>query len=171
MEANFPRCLDVLWPEEGGFSNRASDPGGPTNLGITIATLSEYMGRPASVSQVQGLTRETATPIYHKLIWQPIKGSYLPSGLDLMVFDTAVNNGPGRAAKFLQQALGVEPDGVIGSGTLDALSGRSASELIEHVHALRYAFDKQLPDAGGYLGWFTRIDAIAIIAQQWASGL
>jgi peptidoglycan hydrolase-like protein with peptidoglycan-binding domain len=40
--SNFPRCVDVILGQEGGFSNRSDDPGGATNLGITIGTLTAW---------------------------------------------------------------------------------------------------------------------------------
>ena len=39
--------------------------------------------------------------------------SDLPSGVDWVVFDFAVNAGTGRAAKALQQAVEAEQDGSI----------------------------------------------------------
>ena len=41
--ANFDKCLKFTLQFEGGFTNDPKDPGGPTNLGITQATLSALM--------------------------------------------------------------------------------------------------------------------------------
>ena len=40
-------CLinDVIERFEGGYTNHPADRGGPTNMGITRAALSEYLGR------------------------------------------------------------------------------------------------------------------------------
>ena len=46
----------------------------------------------------------------------------MPNGLDLCVFDFAVNAGPGRAAKYLHTMIGTVADGGIGPNTLGALS-------------------------------------------------
>ena len=67
---------------------------------------------------MKDLTVEDVSPIYKKGYWDKCKCDSLPSGLDLVVFDFAVNAGPGRAAQFLQRIIGVEPDGGIGSITL-----------------------------------------------------
>ena len=37
---NFDDCLKFTLQFEGGFVNNPKDPGGPTNLGVTQATLS-----------------------------------------------------------------------------------------------------------------------------------
>ena len=44
----------------------------------------------------------------------------MPTGTDYCVFDTAINSGPGRAAKFLQEVVGVTADGAIGPRPLAA---------------------------------------------------
>src|SRR5262245_46508530 len=53
---------------EGGFVNNPFDKGGPTNLGITAAELGRVrnLGRPATIEEIQGLTRAEAISIYKK---------------------------------------------------------------------------------------------------------
>ena len=55
----------------------------------------------------------------------------MPSGIDYLVFDFAVNAGCGGSAKVLQRAVGVVPDGGIGPITLAAVNKHDAAELIE----------------------------------------
>ena len=52
--------------------------------------------------------------IYKKNYWDRVKGDHPPSGLDLCVFDSCVNAGTGRAAKYLQTMIGTVADGGIG---------------------------------------------------------
>ena len=63
---NRVECIinEVIERFEGGYSNHPADRGGPTNMGITQATLSEYLGRPASVDEVRSLSRAQAVAIY-----------------------------------------------------------------------------------------------------------
>jgi lysozyme family protein len=42
--SNFDKCFKFILQFEGGFTNDPKDPGGPTNLGITQATLSAFIG-------------------------------------------------------------------------------------------------------------------------------
>lgn len=58
-------------------------------------------------------------------------------GLALIVFDAAVNNGVGQAARWLQAALGVTVDGVIGPATRAALAKANAEEVLTELHASR----------------------------------
>lgn len=99
-EKNFDAALAFTLRYEGGFVNNPRDPGGATNLGITQRTLSAWRRRPVSVAEVRALTRDEAAAIYKALYWDHIHGDALPGGVDLMLFDIAVNMGVGRADQF-----------------------------------------------------------------------
>ncbi len=102
---------------EGGFVNIAADRGGPTNFGITLKTLGEERGAVVTVADVQALTKEEAIAIYRRRYILPFEAiAWDP--LFALVVDTAVNNGRGRAAQWLQRAVGAVEDGVIGPKTL-----------------------------------------------------
>ena len=85
--------------------NDPQDPGGVTDFGITLATLSHWLGRPATVNGLVALPSVDKLAIYRVLFWNVIQGDALPSGLDLVVFDMAVNGGPKRGAEILQTQL------------------------------------------------------------------
>lgn len=105
--SNFERALAHVLAFEGGFVNHPLDPGGATNLGITRAMLARARGRPVTVAHVRALTRAEAASIYRRFYWNAVRADDLPGGLDLAVFDLAVNAGPTRAARLLQRTLGV----------------------------------------------------------------
>ena len=44
MKDNFEACLAHVLQSEGGYVDHPSDPGGATNMGITIATLRTRRG-------------------------------------------------------------------------------------------------------------------------------
>src|SRR5882672_6955907 len=92
---------------EGGFVDDEDDPGGATNMGITHKTLTEWRGVPVSVDDVKNLTRDEALQIYQARYWNPNKSDDLPAPVAVVLFDGAVNSGPGESAKFLQRALEV----------------------------------------------------------------
>jgi len=123
MKGNFEHCLDIILHHEGGYVNHPKDPGGETNLGVTKRVYEEWGG----TKDMKELTKEDVAPIYEKMYWGKIKGDHLPAGVDLAVFDWAVNSGPGRAAKKLQGMIETEVDGGIGPNTL-----RSLDEYIQH---------------------------------------
>ena len=106
---SFEACLPVILASEGGFVDDPHDPGGATNLGITRATLSGWLGRAASIADVEALSPAAVAPIYQARYWNPSHAGDCPPGVDLMVFDEAVNQGVGRAIASLQVALGDRP--------------------------------------------------------------
>ena len=120
---NYEACLKMILHHEGGYVNHPRDPGGETNLGVTKRVYEEWGG----TKDMRDLTQEDVAPIYEKNYWGRAKCDHLPSGLDLAVFDWAVNSGVGRAAKKLQTMIGTEADGGIGPNTL-----RTLDEYIEH---------------------------------------
>lgn len=123
MEGNFEKCLEKILHAEGGYVWHPRDPGGETNLGITKRVYQEWGGK----KNMKDLTEEDVAPIYEKNYWFKAKCYQLPSGLDLAVFDWAVNSGVGRAVKKLQKMIGTVADGGIGPNTLKTLD-----EYIEH---------------------------------------
>jgi lysozyme family protein len=110
MKDNFPVALKLALKYEGNFVWDKRDPGGPTNMGITIATLSHELGRKATVADVRNLSKDTAGNIYRAKYWNTIDGDKLPSGVDILAFDIAVNSGPGRAIQWLRECRGMTPD-------------------------------------------------------------
>lgn len=168
MNADFQRCIDlVCGPSiEGGFVNDPADPGGATNHGITLATLSHWRGQTCTVDDVRNLGQDEATTIYRASYWNVVAGDELPAGLDLIVFDCAVNQGPGTAARILQTVVGVPVDGQIGPATLAAVASRNAIILIVDVGLERMVRYHETPgwDRFGH-GWTNRVESIQAQAK------
>jgi lysozyme family protein len=163
----FEECLRSVLDKEGGYSNHAWDNGGATNHGITIATLSEWRGKAQTPGDVKALTKEEASAIYRKWYWEPVSADRLPPGVDLCVFHFAVNAGPDRAAKLLQEVLKVEADGEIGPATLAAAKKRDPLDLIARYHtrlARYYMTLGDFPVAGN--GWLARLFSVAMEAGR-----
>jgi lysozyme family protein len=158
---NFEAALKHVLQHEGGYADHPSDPGGATMMGITRATLEQWRGHPVSKDDVRALARAEASQIYRARYWNAVTGDQLPAGLDLALFDYAVNSGPGRAARTLQGLIGVVSDGVIGPKTLAALSGQATPALIRDICAARRNFLRNLPTAPVFgRGWMRRVAAI-----------
>lgn len=119
--------LPLLKAHEGGYSNHSDDPA--TNLGITIHTFRAYIKRDGTIADLKKLTFEQAAIVYRAQYWNKVRGDDLPAGVDYATFDFAVNSGPSRSAKFLQQLVGVEQDGEIGPITLAAVGKRDPGKL------------------------------------------
>lgn len=159
----FSRCLDHVLAHEGGYVDHPKDPGGATNMGITRKTLARW--RKVSPwwklprAAVRSLGRAEAARIYEASYWQQVHGAELPAGLDLAVFDYAVNSGPSRAIRALQSSLKVKVDGRIGPLTLDALKARvAAASVAGLITAL----------CDGRMGFLQRLATFAVFGRGWS---
>lgn len=169
MRDNFEIALHALLKHEGGFVNDPRDPGGMTNLGVTKRVWEEFVGRDVDESEMRALTPKAVAPLYKKRYWDSVHGDDLPSGVDLCVFDCAVNSGPGQSARFLQRAVGVDPDGSIGPRTLVAVQAADPHDIIDKFTMIREAFLKGLPTFVHFgKGWLVRTAAVERQASELA---
>ena len=144
MNRNFKRVMPHVFRHEGGYADHPSDPGGATNLGITLATLSAWRGRRVTKAEVRRLSKAEARQIYRRQYWAPISGDDLPGGVDYAAFDFAVNSGPRRASGYLQRIAGVERDGVIGVRTLAAVRAMDPAQVVGMLSAARIGYMKRI---------------------------
>lgn len=161
MKESYPQALKHVLHFEGGYSDHPSDPGGATNLGITKEVLERFRGHAVTKQEVRDLTHDEAARIYVAYYWAPCRCDELPEGIDLAVFDCAVNQGVGRAARFLQQAAGVTADGAIGPKTIAAVVAAKPQALLTEFMARRmesYGSLQKLFKVFG-LGWSRRLMA------------
>ena len=163
MQANFESSLEKLLVHEGGFVNHPDDPGGMTNLGVTIKVWEEWVGHPVSEKEMRNLTPLMVGPLYKRKYWDACHADELISGVDYCVFDVAVNSGVGRAVKLLQSCVGATPDG--GYGSITSALVKKAEEnpvkLIEDYCAKRLEFLqllKAFPTFGK--GWTRRVEEV-----------
>ena len=168
MSNKFSEALEVILHHEGGYVNHPKDPGGETNLGVTKRVYEEFGGE----KEMKDLTKEDVEPIYKKNYWDRVKGDDLPEGLDLCIFDFAVNAGPGRAAKFIQRLVGTTVDGGIGPNTLkcidDYVKENSVAETIEKYQSMRQEYYEGLSTFETFgRGWTRRVDEVTQEATKW----
>lgn len=133
MKSNFKAALDFVLAHECVFlpgyqgdyahvvaEHNPHDRGGLTKYGI------DQRSHPHI--NIRALTFEQARQIYHDGEWTKCRCDELPAGYDIAVFDIAVVNGMGTAAKMLQRALNdhidaataLQVDGFIGPKTIAA---------------------------------------------------
>ena len=161
MKDNFQKALAAVLVHEGGFVNNPKDPGGMTNLGCTKTVWEEHCGHPVDEKAMRALTPNDVGPLYKRKYWDKMCGDDLPAGVDYVVFDAAINSGPGRAAKWLQACVNAYADGIIGDKTLQAVRNKDAKELINDYCAYRLAYLKMLqtwPTFGK--GWERRVKEV-----------
>jgi len=167
MKENFDSALAAILHHEGGYVNHPSDPGGMTNLGCTKRVWEEWVGHPVDEKAMRALTPADVAPLYKAKYWDRIKGDELPAGVDYIVFDAAINSGPGRASKWLQQAVGAVPDGAIGPGTLGKVAAMPADDIVEKYQQIRLEFLQSLSTWGTFgKGWGRRVQEVQVTAAK-----
>ena len=97
----FDIAMRFVIPEEGGYVDNPSDPGGATNYGISQAANPDI--------DVASLTLEQAEEIYRERYWIPAGCPELPAALACCHMDWAVNHGVVGAIETLRQVLGLPP--------------------------------------------------------------
>lgn len=164
----FRACLAEVLKWEGGWSDDPFDPGGPTNKGITIGVYAAFVGAPIDHfttpllrEDLRNISDQLVAEIYHRNYWLPVSGDELPLGIDLAVFDFAVNSGPPRAIRHLQKVLGVGIDGHMGVITLAAAHRADPAVVIPKLMDSRRSFLRQIKIFWRFgKGWLRRVDGV-----------
>jgi len=171
MNANFDMSFDRVMQSEGGYVWDKDDAGGETNLGVTIGAWGAYLGRAIQPGEMKALTKDAVKPFYKQMYWDKVRCDELPTGVDYAVFDFAVNAGTGRAAKFLQRAVGAVDDGAIGSGTMALVAKTTPGKLLQNFAEQKEAFYNTLaeknPTQQKFLkGWLSRVASVQTAATS-----
>lgn len=170
MRDNFAPCLAEVLTHEGGWADHPQDPGGATMRGVTLATYRAFKGRNATKAELRNISDADLKAIYRGRYWDKVRADELPRGLDLVAFDPAVNSGPVRGAKWLQQALGVAQDGKVGPVTIKAARTAQAVPVIKRACSARMGFLRGLGTWGTFgKGWSRRVASIEARSVQMAA--
>jgi lysozyme family protein len=158
----FAECVAIVLKHEGGYADHPRDPGGATNMGITLRTLRDWRGDDSlTADAVRDMTEAEAKEIYLARYWNPIRGDELPPGIDLAVFDWSVHGGVGRASRDLQTVLGVTVDGAIGRQTIAAVQRADHAEVIRALCERRLNHLRSRPHWDAFSkGWSRRVREI-----------
>ena len=176
MKNDFPRALPRILVYEGGRVDNPRDPGGRTNKGITQGTFNAWLRENSmGPEDVYSITNDEVSTIYKLKYWDVVRGDDLPPGLDLCVFDGAVNSGPGQSGKWLQRALGDKfqgaIDGLIGAKTLQAIDDFGDVEMLINAYcSRRLATLHSLRTWSTFgAGWGARVANVQKTADAWAA--
>lgn len=166
--ARYPAAYEFTLEFEGGYVNDPDDPGGCTNMGITIGTLRDWRNDPnVTCTDVKNLTESEAALIYATNYWAPVWGNKLPVGVNTEVWDFGVNAGPSRAIKILQECVNSPADGIMGPNTLDAVRNADIDALLVQYHDRRQSYYESLSTFDKYgNGWTRRNDDCLTLAQD-----
>jgi lysozyme family protein len=166
MRESFEHALSLTLAHEGGWSDHPKDPGGATNMGVTIGTLKRLRidvdgDGDSDIADLRKLRRADVAKVYRVFYWDAVRADLLPAGVDLAVFDFAVNSGPAQASKVLQRIVGADPDGDIGPKTLAALAKADAQMVVAALSDRRLRFLRSLKTWATFgKGWARRVEEI-----------
>lgn len=152
MSTLFDVYFERLIGHEGGYVNDPKDPGGETKYGISKRAYPHV--------DIKALTLDEARAIYRRDYWQRARCEDMPPGMAFDLFDAAVNSGVGQAIRWLQRAVGVADDGVVGPVTIAAVRRFDAEALQARFMGQRLQFMTQLSTWDRFgKGWARRIAA------------
>jgi lysozyme family protein len=162
----FALAFVLRW--EGGFANDSYDSGGRTMKGVTQRVYDAWrasQGKPRG--DVGKITDAEVAAIYSDNYWKKALCNELQAHLDLVQFDTAVNMGPNRAIRILQQAVGVASDGDFGPATRQACAACSAPVAVARYCSIREALYRRFAEARGQdrflAGWLNRLNDLRAV--------
>lgn len=121
-DSQIAQVIGDILEREGGYVDRPDDPGGATNFGITQSTADEF-----GIGSVKNMTRDNAISVYKALFHEWGIYAIADYYVFALVADCCVNHGSGRGVRWLQRALGIVDDGVIGPQTEQALDAVAAA--------------------------------------------
>ncbi|MGV8838982.1 MAG: glycoside hydrolase family 108 protein [Bauldia sp.] len=161
--ANLERGLAHVFGHEGELSLDPNDRG---NWTTGVIGKGELKGTKFGIAahvypdlDIRGLTLAEAAEIYRRDYWTKIRGDLLAGGIDVVMLDTAINSGPGKAIKLLQASLGVTVDGGFGPETFGAMGKvRDWVPVIRDYCRRRMSFLRSLSSWVHYgNGWTRRV--------------
>lgn len=154
----FEKNIGKTLKHEGGYVNDVSDPGGETNFGISKRSYPDV--------DIKNLTIEQAKIIYFNDFWKPFFYEKIDVDLAGKVFDTAVNIGPKKAFKLLQQAVNnyganLLVDGSVGEKTIQAVNKLDPKILLAEFRVQQEQYYNSLVTSNPKLkkfinGWIKR---------------
>jgi lysozyme family protein len=144
----FDQVFDKLINHEGGYVFNPHDPGGETKFGISKRSYPHL--------DIHSLTLADAKTIYRRDFWDRAQCDKLHPDLAFDLFDGAVNSGIGQAIRWLQRAVGVADDGVVGPLTLASINRENDTSAIR----ARYN--------GHRLDFMTRLSTWDVFGKGWA---
>jgi lysozyme family protein len=141
MSASYDSAFQRVIGHEAGFQANPKDRGNWTS---GIIGQGELKGTKFGISamsypneDIKNLTLARAKEIYKKDFWDLCRCDSLPAEVAFNVFDGAINSGVVRSIKWLQEAVGTNPDGIIGPKTVNAALAMPQNRLILRFNIAR----------------------------------
>ncbi len=159
------------------YTDNPRDNGGVTKYGITQGTLTGWLGRKASKTEVKNLTRETADKIFKANYFDRVKCEQMAPRIAAVVYNGSVLHGVSRSGRFVQKALNalgvtvegeaVEVDGIIGKQTLAGIDKSNTDRQCDAYIEIQEGFLRRHEDFDYYgKGWLNRTGALRVFISN-----
>lgn len=112
-KGNFEFCLKVVLAELGHYRDSPD----PMNFGVSQSEYEDWVGYKVNEKFMRGMDISHVKTFYKVKFWEPAGCDSIYVGLDLCLFDFAIQAGSDVAIKHLQRTIGSTQDGVIGPKT------------------------------------------------------
>ena len=138
--STFEDAIGIVLQNEGGYVNNPNDPGGETNMGITVKFLHglSQQGKlddDIDPDNVRALTVEQVSRLYNRFWWNAYSyGNINDQAVATKIFDLSVNMGPKRIHKIAQMAANT----MGGSLTVDGGLGPTSYGVINSLDPTDY---------------------------------
>lgn len=164
LNGAFAPAYAIVKVNEGGYVNDPVDKGGETYAGIARKIFPNWQGW-SIIDAKKYRYANGIIPVNEKFpdldflvtrfyqeLWDKYRYGEISSQIIAnLMFDFAVHSGPGNANKAIQRIVGVNDDGVMGSGTLAAINKANEQATYSALLAARKAFlEKVITNNDGY---------------------
>ena len=172
--ADYRNLVPFIKKWEGGLSKDTRDqcskdplPDGSgyhTNKGICWMTFKSVFGSGSdSVKRFYAMNDEDWGKVYKPLFWDKMGGDGIKSQ---RIADALVNwawgSGTSTPSKAIQRIVGVNPDGVIGNQTINAINAGNEEDIYQKLKKANIDFFDNLSQSPKYsmyrAGWFNRLN-------------
>lgn len=157
----FEVVLQRLYKLEGFESNDKNDPGGETYKGISRTYNPDWCGW-QYVDAKDYAKADICVRDFYKSLWLKLNCDKLDNfEIAFFVFQIAVNVGTTTAVKIAQKVAGVEPDGVLGKATVNAINSMFPDKFLTIMKGEVACFYIKLADSKPQLkiylyGWLSK---------------
>ena len=169
-------AIRFILQHEGGYINHPHDPGGETKFGISKRAYPDL--------DIPSLTEADASNIYRRDYWSKtgLDHPAIPGAVGIVVMDAAVNSGPSRAVKFLQEACNaVCSEALVVDGDLGPKTRATVRAIVAHdadraallalmVNTVRLGFYRSISGGSSRIflrGWISRVEDLnALIIER-----
>lgn len=180
--ASFEKSQKIVGINEGGYQKDPDDSGNwykgiliGTNWGIAAPTLARFLGRIPSVTEMKTLSRVTAELILKRNYWEVNHFDKLDNqSVATMLYDGAVNHGPGGMRLLTQKALNrlkhsIDSSKVFSSDGIELLNKLNQKDLFNTLKEVRAERYKASPQKKYLKGWLNRLERIKYVPESGSS--